>query len=189
MSPSPTPPPPPAVRVRALDPGCPDEVALVARRMGETLDEVLGPERAAAVHTPAEIRERLLWHVERPADRRAEAFVAEGPDGALLGHALVRVDSEEGRGEVGLLATIHVAPEARRRGVAAALLERATDWMRAAGQTLAVTYTDAENLRLQGFLREQGWEAGPVAPGWTRLARPLDVADARAGPGAGESPR
>lgn len=142
-------------RIRPLDPRSDAEVDLVAARMRRTLVEVLGEERGTALHTMDWLRERVRWHLL--PGRRAQVFLAEAPDGAVVGHTIVRVEVGEGGVEHGLFSTTYVAPEARGRGAATRLLQRGEQWMRASGVTRAITYTSATNVKLIHLYRKQGY--------------------------------
>jgi len=158
--------------IRPLDAEDADEVDLVAARMRETLVEVLGLQRARAVHSEAEIRERLLWHVDPLPGRQALALVSVDSRGSLSGHTLLRVEREHER-DVGLVATTYVAPPYRRQGVAARLLAAGETWLSSQGVVELVTYTDAHNTPLQELYRKHGYGATSLADDWVRLCRLL----------------
>lgn len=163
------------VRVEALtaddDAGC----ALVAARMAATLVEVLGAERAAAVHTPEQIRARLDWHLA--PEHAATVLLARGDDGALLGHTLLRVDRDPDAAQdtapAGLFATIQVARSARRRGVAALLIASGEAWMVARGLTRALTWTDVGNAPLVACFEARGYACRSHGDEWLVLSRAL----------------
>lgn len=140
--------------------------------MGETLIEVLGPGRAGAVHSEAEIRERLLWHVEPVAGRRAHALVSVDSHGRLSGHTLLRVERENSQ-DIGLVATTYVAPPYRRQGLAARLLVAGEAWLSSQGVVELATYTDAHNTPLQELYLKHGYSATRLDDEWVRLCRPL----------------
>ena|GEM_PF-3533002 len=158
--------------IRPLDAGVADEVDLVAARMGETLVEVLGSGRARAVHTEAEIRERLLWHMEPAPGRRALALVSVDSHGRLSGHTLLRVEREHER-DIGLVATTYVVPRNRRQGVAGHLLVAGEAWLTSQGAVELVTYTDAHNTPLQELYLTHGYAATRLDDEWVRLSRPV----------------
>lgn len=159
------------VPIRPLDPGCPAEVELVAARMRLTLIEVLGEERGGSMYDLEWLRERVRWHLD-PGQCTGEVFLALGPGGAVSGHTIVRVE-REGADAIGLFSTTFVAPEARRRGVATALLDRGEGWFRERGLPEAVTYTDRLNARLIRLFEGRGYRRREVANDMVRLARPL----------------
>lgn len=160
-----------AVRVETL--AADDETgrALVAARMDATLVEVLGAERAATVHTPAEIRARLDWHLD--PDHAATVLLARSDDGAVVGHTLLRVHAEPGQAPVGLFATIHVVPSARRGGVASQLIAAGEAWIAARGLARAMTWTAAGNQRLVACFERHGYACAAHGDEWQVLSRAL----------------
>lgn len=138
--------------------------------MRATLDEVLGAERSAAVHTDAEIAGRLAWHLA--PGREAAVLLARDGAGACLGHVLLRVELRDDE-RFGLFATLYVTPEARRRGVAGALVEAGEAWMVARGLDRARTWTHAGNRALASLFGARGYASRPHGDDWLILSRAL----------------
>ena len=159
--------------IRPLDPGRPGELELVAERMRETLVEVLGEERGAVMYTTAWLRERVRMHLDAAV---GAVWVAE-LDGAVVGHTIVRVETDDAGASFGLFSTTYVVPEARRRGLAQALLDEGEAWMRAMGLPVAATHTDEGNTPLIELYRRRGYRIVLRAPesGMIRLARSLET--------------
>ncbi len=87
-------------------------------------------------HHPVEfLREELMSLLDDPGNHGA--FLALDADGTLLGFAEVALRNDYVPGvrtsPVAFLEAIHVAPAARRRGIARALVTRAHAWGRARG--------------------------------------------------------
>ena len=143
--------------IRPLDPNDDDEIALVADRMRQTLVEVLGDARGGAMYTQDWLVQRVRWHLE-PDRRPAAVFVAEAPSGRIDGHTIVRTERDEDGAPFGLFSTTYVAPDARRAGVADALLDRGEAWMIAQGLARSATATDANNDKLIALFRKRGYE-------------------------------
>jgi GNAT superfamily N-acetyltransferase len=162
----------PAVHVRPLDPQSTSEVELVARRMRDTLEEVLDPETGRNMYTMEWLVQRVLWHLD-PVNCRGAVFVAEDHDGRVAGHTIVRVEHEEGGPTLGLFSTTYVAPEFRRRGIADRLLDRGEAWMIEQGMTLAATYTDRNNRKLIRLYERRGYKKMDMPGDFVRLSRPL----------------
>jgi len=160
-----------AVRVETLAADDESGRALVAARMAATLVEVLGVERAAAVHTPDEIRARLDWHLT--PGHAATVLLARGDDGAVRGHTLLRVHEESGQAPAGLFATIHVQTDGRRRGVASALIAAGEAWMAGRGLTRALTWTDVGNAALVACFERHGYACATHGDEWLILSRAL----------------
>jgi len=142
-------------------------VELIAERMQATLVEVLGEERGASMYSMDWLRQRVLEHLDR---EDAAVFVAVDVD--LLGHTIVREEPWSG-GVLGLFSTIHVAPAARRRGVADALFDRGEAWMRERGLARAATHTAAHNTPLHRLCERRGYTIDLRDGEMVRLARDL----------------
>lgn len=161
--------------IRPLDPGAEAEIELVAQRMQETLLEVLGPQRGGEMYSIEWLVERVRAHLD-PAQIIGQVFLAETPASQILGHTIVRID-DDGQGKaIGLFSTTYVLPEARKRGVATALLQRGEAWMLEQGLTEAITYTDKENTRLQQLYIEHGYTLSPMPEQFVKLAKALTPA-------------
>jgi ribosomal protein S18 acetylase RimI-like enzyme len=106
-----------------------------------------------------------VWQARAAPDVRRASFVAEA-EGELVGSATGFVEGVEAA-----LVAMWVAPEQRRRGVGAALVERVVEWAReggAAGVTLEVNESLAPALALYeraGFVPTGGRRPLPTDPG------------------------
>jgi len=158
--------------IRPLDPAREDEIDLVARRMRQTLEEVLGEARGREVYSLDWLRDRVRFHLD-PARSTGAVFLAER-GGVVVGHTIVRVEQEAGDpGVFGLFSTTWVAPEARRQGVANTLLERGEAWMRERALPRAATYTSTTNAPLIRLYEARSYRVGVRAEGMLELTRPL----------------
>lgn len=151
-------------RVRSLNRDVMDEVDLVARRMRQTLVEVLGVERGTGMYTLEWLRQRVLQHLEQLL---GEVFVVE-EDGELVGHAIVRV--EDG---VGLFSTVFVDPAYRGRGLARRLLARGEQWMLLHQMAEGVTYTAETNEKLRRLFESCGYRVVEQCGEFIQLRRAL----------------
>lgn len=98
-------------------------------------------------------------------DRRV--FVAEDPDGVIVGTVSVLWAAMENQPHRAEIAKLQVHRRARRRGLGAALMAAAEDAARRAGRTVLVLDTagaDAERLYERG-----GWTRCGVIPGYALL--------------------
>jgi GNAT superfamily N-acetyltransferase len=164
----------PPIVIRALDGSDDADIALVARRMRETLVEVLGATRGEAMYDLAWLEQRVRWHLD-PTEVAGAVFVADDASGQLLGHTIVRVEAEDD-GDVGLFSTTYVDPGHRNRAVAERLLDVGESWMRTYGMTVASTYTDPHNTKLITLFRKRGYRPEPVNDEFVRLSRELEPA-------------
>ncbi|MCC6652412.1 MAG: GNAT family N-acetyltransferase [Candidatus Eisenbacteria bacterium] len=149
-------PEPSAHVVRPIDPDSADEIALVAARMKLTLIEVLGEREGGTLYTREWLEDRVRFHLD-PERCQGRVFVAIAPGGEVSGHCIVRVEQDAAGREFGLFSTTYVAPEARRAGVAAALVARGEAWLREAGMREMETYTAESNTALIALFESRGY--------------------------------
>lgn len=161
------------------------EVDLVATRMRATLGEVVDPEAGPEMFTMDWLRARVRWHLDGD-ECEGQVFLAEGADGEVLGHTIVRIEVDEAGRPFGLFSTFYVAPRARRAGIGSALLARGEAWMRARGLGEASTLTAETNAKLIALCQGRGYTLGPGPPEMVRLSRALeDGGGGRSSEGAG----
>ena len=153
---------PQTATIRPIDPASAAELAFVADRMRRTLVEVDG-ERGGALYTPEWLRARVEFHLDA-ARCTGAVFVAHDEDGALLGHTLVRIETQADGRRFGLFATTWVEPQARRAGVAGQLLARGEAWMRAHALPEAATWTSAANAKLIALYASRGYAQSDSGP-------------------------
>lgn len=186
----------PIILVRPIDPQSSAEIALVAERMRLTLIEVEGPEVGGSMYTIDWLVDRVRFHLD-PARSEGAVFVAAalGSDGQdihsrVVGHTIVRVESEPERPRFGLFSTTYVAPSRRRSGVAGRLLARGEEWMIARSLPSACTWTSASNQGLIRLYEGRGYSIVESAihegtgTRMVRLERPFTEADIPPPPGA-----
>ncbi|HEX5202633.1 MAG TPA: GNAT family N-acetyltransferase [Actinoplanes sp.] len=88
------------------------------------------------------------------------AWVAELPGVGLAGHVAVQGDGEVSR--------LFVTPDARRQGVAEALVRRAVEWARANGLRLTLNVTEEQRSAAIAFYEATGWRYTHTSvAGWT----------------------
>ena len=163
--------------IRPLDRSKESQRALVVSRMRLTLQEVLGQEEGASLYTLEWLRDRLDWHLEG-SSCAAEVFLAESTEeSSILGHTIVRLEEEEGGTPFGLFSTTYVTPEARRLGVAAALIEKGEDWLRRGGMTRFATDTASDNKNLIRLFERRGYTIALSMGGIVRLLREESLAN------------
>ncbi len=150
---------------------------LVAKRMGITLVEVLGEKTGREIYSPQWLLERVKWHLD-PTCCDGAIFVAAKQD-LLVGHTIVRVDADESNEPLGLFSTTYVIPEARRDGVADALLLRGEAWLRTQGMTTMATHTSTENTALIRLYEKHGYQIVLEVPQdkMLRLAKTISPTD------------
>ncbi len=159
-------------RIRAIDSSATDAIELIAKRMLLTLIEVLGEERGGSMYTLEETIERVLWHFHSD-EVVAKVFVAENAKDEIVGHTIVRIDADDEGKDIGLFATTYVTPEVRRAGVAIRLLETGEHWMLEQGLSVAATYTEENNTKLQKLYLKRGYSMTEMPKKFVKLAKAL----------------
>ena len=86
---------------------------------------------------------------------------------------VVRIDDDGSGTELGLFATTYVMPAARNHGIATRLLDRGEQWMRDHPMSIAATYTDKENRKLQALYIGRGYDMSPMPNDFVKLAKML----------------
>jgi GNAT superfamily N-acetyltransferase len=143
-------------RIRDLDPVSDAEIEWVARGMRQTLIEVEGEETGTALYAMDWLRERVRWHLD-PAQSTAAIFVAVDREGQIVGHSIVRCETEADGRPYGLFSTTYVEPGSRRSAVASSLLQHGEHWMRQRGLPEAATWTSASNTKLHNLYAKHGY--------------------------------
>ena len=139
-----------------LDPADEARLEIVATRMRRTLMEVLDDETGRAMYSMDWLRDRVRWHLD-PARCTGQVFLALDRDEDVCGHTIVRLEVDEHGRSVGLFSTTYVAPEARRLGVAKALLETGERWLIERGVQTLATNTAEDNERLIRLFEQRGY--------------------------------
>jgi len=145
------------VKIRPIKPDSTNEIELIAKRMRETLVEVLGEEEGGSMYTMGWLKQRVMFHLD-PKQSTAQVFVAENNETQILGHTIVRIDKDDAGKSIGLFSTTFVAPEFRRQAVATSLLSHGEEWMRGQGMTEAATYTSDSNTKLINLYVDHGYK-------------------------------
>lgn len=145
------------IKIRPLKSDCTNEIELIAKRMRDTLIEVLGVEEGGSMYSMDWLKQRVLFHLD-PKQSTAQVFLAENSDGQVLGHTMVRIEKDDhSLPKIGLFSTTFVAPEFRRQAVASRLLSRGEEWMRGHNLTEAATYTSDSNNKLISLYTDHGY--------------------------------
>lgn len=142
--------------VRPLDRQQPAELDWVAQGMRATLIEVEGEETGTALYTLDWLRERARWHLDN-SEVPADVLLALDDRGEILGHTILRRESDGQLPAFGLVSTTFVHASARRRGVAQALLQAGEAWVRAQGLRHCATWTSSTNTPLIHLYTRQGY--------------------------------
>ena len=133
------------MNIRSIHANDASEIEMVAARMRDTLVEVLGEARGAAMYTREWLIDRVRFHI-------AVGTVLVAEDGGVVGHAMARVEDGEGH-----FSTIYVVPAARRRGVATALADAIEAWLLARDVSSIRYYTDDANVKTIELFERRGY--------------------------------
>lgn len=150
------------MHLRDLDPNQPAEIELVAQRMRDTLIEIEGAERGAALYTLAWLEARVRWHLD-PANTIARVVLAVTEDNTPCGHTIFRIEHDT-HGAFGLISTTYVLPAFRRHGVAQTLLECAETWFAGHKLPRCCTWTSSTNHPLIALYTRNGYEEADRGP-------------------------
>ncbi|MBV6458627.1 MAG: hypothetical protein HONBIEJF_01760 [Fimbriimonadaceae bacterium] len=123
--------------------------------MKATLVEVLGEEQGSAMYTDEWLQNRVREHLD-PARYEGQVFLAEA-DSDIVGHTIVRVETDETGERFGLFSTFYVDPTARGKGVAKNLVRAGETWMIDRNLSAARTYTAESNSKLIGLMESFGY--------------------------------
>lgn len=151
-------------RLTPADPHLDAWLDLIAARMRSTLMEVLGEARGASMYTLDWLRARAAHHLDPHACQGAIFLADPDPSGLpgvarCAGHTIVRVEANEDDGgpPFGLFSTTYVRPDARRAGVADALLDAGEAWLVAQGVSRLATHTSDTNTPLIQLYTRRGY--------------------------------
>ncbi|MCB9809542.1 GNAT family N-acetyltransferase [Candidatus Peribacteria bacterium] len=114
-------------------------------------------ERYKEVYTPAECAERgyvLSTVDDMLAMLESREILCAEEDGQLLGYAAYRLKHPS----TVWVSSLHVVPEAQRRGIGAGLLQRVEDWARAQQAVVVALETDQRFLWAVAFYQRQGYQ-------------------------------
>jgi GNAT superfamily N-acetyltransferase len=111
------------------------------------LIEVEGEVTGNALYTLDWLRDRVRWHLD-PGLSTAAVLLAEGTGGRVLGHTIVRRETDENGNTFGLVSTTYVDPDARRANIGQRLLHAGEQWFRELSLPISATWTSAQNAKL-----------------------------------------
>lgn len=151
------------MHLRALNPQASHEIDLVAQRMRATLIEVEGESVGSALYSMDWLRDRVMFHLD-PQRSEGQVLLVVEPEDKVLGHTIVRREAGPDGRAFGLFSTTYVVPDARRRGVAEALLQAGEQWMRSRSLTHAATWTSATNIGLIRLYSKHGYRQTALHP-------------------------
>ncbi len=107
---------------------------------------------------PSDVAGARVFLTERHANNESVLLIAER-DGAAIGFVqLYPIFSSVRMGRVWTLNDLYVVPDARRHGVARALLETSCEFARETGALGLQLETGKDNLAAQKLYRDAGWE-------------------------------
>lgn len=150
------------MRLRPLNADSAEEITLIANRMRDTLIEVEGEARGAAMYTQEWLENRLRWHLDAE-QVCAQVIVACDADGMICGHTIYRIE-QQAEERFGLISTTYVLPAYRQSGIASRLLQSAHDWFLSHGIYSSNTWTSATNTKLIALYQKHGYHIAEEGP-------------------------
>lgn len=107
------------------------------------------------VRTPAE----LVRHISASsADPQTIVLVAERPGGAIVGCLGVLISARLAEGDGGEITSLVVDAELRGRGIGAALVRSAAEWVQSRGMTRLRVRCNAKREKAQSFYTHLGFQ-------------------------------
>ena len=160
------------MRIREIDPASADEVRLVAERMRQTLVEVLGEQKGAALYSMEWLVQRVNWHLDAE-QTTARVYLMEGPDGQITAHAIARIERDGAGKPYGYFSTVFVEPDSRNQGHASALIRQVESWLRVMGMPVVVYNTGANHSKVIRLFERHGYEITHRTPDMVQLSKAL----------------
>jgi ribosomal protein S18 acetylase RimI-like enzyme len=145
----------PTAIIRRMNPGSDKELTLVATRMKDTLVEVLGEEKGGNMYTMEWLQQRVRQHYN--GEYIAQILVSEKRNGDITGHIILRQETDENEEDIGLISTLYVEPESRKKSIATQLIAHGEKWIAEQGLKKAVTHTADTNTVLIQLLEKNGY--------------------------------
>ncbi len=142
--------------IREINPLSEYEIDLVARRMRQTLVEVVGQERGATMYSMDWLEDRILWHLDSK-NTIAKVFLAESADAHIAGHAIARIESSANGERYGYFSTLFVESESRKMGIATALMFQVETWFSANLIAKIIYNTATDNTRVLNLFHKYGY--------------------------------
>lgn len=158
------------MHIRPIHSSSREEITLVAERMRETLNEVLGAARGESMYTIEWLKDRVCYHLD-PSRCDGQVFVAVARDQIIVGHAIVRLEDLADEGPVGFFSTIFVKSSCRRQGIAKALMQAVESWLQTKQRTRIIYHTAASNQKLIRLFESQGYAITLSTGDMVRLAK------------------
>jgi GNAT superfamily N-acetyltransferase len=143
-------------RIREINPESSSERSLVASRMRQTLVEVLGEEKGAALYSMDWLLERVGWHLD-VRQTTAKIFLVEDHHGEICAHAIARIERDGNSQSYGYFSTVFVDPTVRDRGIATRLILHVESWLREMSMPRVVYNTAENHSKLIGIFERQGY--------------------------------
>ncbi len=163
-----------AFKIRQINPDSQIEIELVAKRMRETLKEVVGADRGEAMYSMEWLINRVKFHLDSNLST-GQVLVSENSEGEITGHCIYRIEKTEDGSDYGLFSTTYVSPSARRLGVANKFLSIGEAWMSDKGLRVAATATSKINEKLMNLYFKRGYQVVFTNEEMLRLEKILPV--------------
>ena len=146
-----------AYRLRKLNLQAAPEIEWVARGMHLTLVEVEGP-AGGELYSMEWARARLKSLLD-PSQHTSQVFLAvsEEDSDSIVGHTILRIDTQTLPDPYGLFSTTYIDPPMRRLGLADRLLGCGEEWIRSHGLPEAATWTSSTNIKLIRLYEKHGY--------------------------------
>ncbi len=159
--------------IRKIDPESKTEIELVAKRMRQTLVDVLGEEKGGSLYTMEWLVNRVLWHLD-PTKTIARVLLSTDRNGKITGQAIARIETDDSGEKFGYFSTIYVEPGSRGQGVGTTLVKAVESWFLEKRMNFIIYNTAANNSRLIGLFESLGFNLIDKYNDMVRLKKQLE---------------
>jgi GNAT superfamily N-acetyltransferase len=130
------------------------EIDLVAKRMQQTLIEVLGYERGESMYSIDWLRNRVKWHLDQ-SNTDGRVFLLVNHEQEIIGHAIARVDFGS---SFGYFSTIFIEPKSRKSGLAKMLINHVETWFKEKKMPQVIYNTGTHHIAIINLFESIGYK-------------------------------
>jgi len=166
--------------IREIDKDDPEELHIVTEwcmaAVLETIPEFNGQPEKAIEQLSNFSHEKIAAMIRNDFDDASKRIMVAVVGNEVAGQALYSVKEDAVGNTYGFCFSRYVAPEYRRMGIGALLLEQAIDWFISEGAEYAVAQTHVTNIALQRLFAKFGFTiSGPFTDSWEYYTLTKDI--------------
>lgn len=157
--------------IREIDKNNPQELRIVTERcmaaVLETIPEFDGKAEIAKQQLSNFSHKHISAMIRNDFDDKSKRIMVALVGEEIVGQALYSVKTDTEGKTYGFCFSRYIAPEYRRKGIAALLLEQAIDWFSSNGADYALAQTHVTNIAMQKLFTKFGFTiSGPFTDAW-----------------------